>query len=227
MPRRFGIPQFWHGYGPALRAQSCRPTFYIYILEHTHICINNQENAQICCAILFLCSTIAVFSLVPLSLPLVLGEREKKTLQAESKSHPVWALNTCHVRESVCAEKWEQTEVFHEFPQSFLLLFSPPSLLPSDYLQGSSCHFLSPVTYHQCVCDHACSLASKCVKGCTRMRLRHHLPQIPPKWKDIFVDSFLAVSDVTIFTLQLLYLPLSSSTCSSSALPGFAGPTHT
>lgn len=37
----------------------------------------------------------------------------------------------------------------------------------------------------------------------------------------------MAVSDVTIFTLQLLYLPLSSSPCSSSVLLGFAGPTHT
>lgn len=32
---------------------------------------------------------------------------------------------------------------------------------------------------------------------------------------------------MTIFTLQLLYLPLASSSCSSSVLPGFAGPTHT
>lgn len=32
---------------------------------------------------------------------------------------------------------------------------------------------------------------------------------------------------MTILTLQLLYLPLSSSMRSSSVLPGFTGPTHT
>lgn len=81
---------------------------------------------------------------------------------------------------------------------------------------------LSPLFAWACL--HACILANKCDKVCICMCLHHHSSQFLPKWKNIEADRFLAPSEVTIFTLQLLYLPLSSS---SSPLPGFTGPTHT
>lgn len=101
------------------------------------------------------------------------------------------------------------------------------SQLPSDSLQGWSCHFLSPVTYWRCVWGHifmhVCSRVNV-LEGALACASVTALPQILPKWKNILANSFLAVSDVTIFTLQLFYLPLSSPACSSSVLPGFAGP---
>lgn len=114
----------------------------------------------------------------------------KKDTPGRKQITPVWALNTCHVRKHICTEKRKKTEVCCEFPQSFLILCSTLSTLLhlSCLLITSRVELSLPIASHlspMCVwaCLHACLLASKCVKVCTRDAPASPLATIPPKVK--------------------------------------------
>lgn len=81
---------------------------------------------------------------------------------------------------------------FHWIPQSFLLSWStfsaplhPPCLPITSRveLSLSITSHLSPLRVLAWL--HACMLTNKCVKVRTHTYLRHHLPQLLSKWKDI------------------------------------------
>lgn len=132
--------------------QSSTPTFYIYIYIYISIPASTNTTSHTYSHISLLSST-AVFSLVSLSLPLVLGERGGKSHSRQEANHTSVSPKYLPCEKMCLRREMERDRSFPWVSSKF-----PPSLLHilGSYLQGSSCHFLSPATYHRCVCDHVC-----------------------------------------------------------------------
>lgn len=120
---------------------------------------------------------------------------------------------------------YKRRKVFIESHRHFFLSCStfPAPLHPPRLLITSRVE-LSLLTCRQVVCEHVYMHVSlwanvlKCVHVCACVTAFLNSSQS---------ESFLAASDATMFTLQLLYVPLPSSAWSSPVLQGFDGPTNT
>lgn len=128
---------------------------------------------------MFLCWAPALCSHYSFTVPSTGLRREGEQDTPDRKQiTPLWALNTCHERKCACAEKWKQTEVFHEFPQSSLLLLSPFSALISRVWAVTFYH-LPPIAN-----VFVAVSARKCVKGCTCYAPVSQLAAHPPTVKE-------------------------------------------
>ena len=149
----------------------CSLMYMMYhILEPTHISASENSSIHICCAISVMSST-SLLSLVSQWLPLDLRERWKKK---KKKRHSRQETNHTSVSPKIPAmcentfspRRGKRQNFPTKLPPPLLyFLISPPSPLPSDYLQGCAVtlHHLRLVTTVgaimspcMCACEPMC-----------------------------------------------------------------------